>query len=254
MLVDSSEYFDDNGEPKTNPGSNVGRAVTPLENQAVRLGEGDPPITGKTAVIGPPPGGPRAPGPSIPVVTPAPNVQVRPSVFGMPAVSAPEPGQGSLHGRPSNPGRGSDGLPPIVRPDRPAGGPPVLGAGPNPSGVGTPRPSPMPARPSPQAPPMPEPVAAATGGGGRLALFGGIGAVIFLLLGVVGFLLLRGPAQGFIMVELPPEVRSKARVKLNAEDVDNKGGEVLQQVPAGEVIVTVSADGYKTFQQQVSVA
>jgi len=263
MLVDSSEYFDDNGEPKTNPGSpgspgsNVGRAVTPLENQAVRLGEGDPPITGKTAVIGPPGGAPRTTGPSIPVVTPAPNVQVRPSVFGMPAVSAPEPGQGgSLHGRPSNPGRGPDGLPPIVRPDRPAGGPPVLGPGPNPSGVGTPRPSPLPARPAPQAPPppMPEPVVAATGGGGRLALFGGIGAVFVLLLGVVGFLLLRSPNLGFIMVELPLEVRSKAQVKLNATDVAPTSGDILQQVPAGEVIVTVSAEGYKTFQKQVTVA
>ena len=57
----------------------------------MQLGEGEVPITGKTAVIGPPPGAggppPRMSSPNIPVVTPAPNVQVRPSVFGMPAAA-----------------------------------------------------------------------------------------------------------------------------------------------------------------------
>jgi serine/threonine protein kinase len=259
MLVDSSEYFNENDEPKTQPGANVGRAITPLENQTVQLGEGEVPITGKTAVIGPPPGagGPqRAPTANIPVVTPAPNVQVRPSVFGMPAVSTPEPGLSSQPGRSGPPGRGSDGLPPIVRPERPAGGPPVLGPGPNPSGVGTPRPGPVPSRQvMPSSPGVPETASGGAGKGGsnRNLLLGGIGAVGFVLLGVIGFLLLRSPDMGFIMVELPPELRSKAQVSLNAQSVQATGGDVLQQVPAGPVLVIVAAEGYKTFEQTVTV-
>jgi serine/threonine protein kinase len=260
MLVDSSEYFNENDEPKTNPGTSPGRTVTPLENETVQLGDGEVPITGKTAVIGPPAGSggpPRVSSPNIPVVTPAPNVQVRPSVFGMPSVGAPEPGPGSLPGRSGPQGRNpGDGLPPIVRPDRPSGGPPVLGPGGNPSGMGTPRPGPAPFRPAPAPAPVPAIPEAATGGTGgsnRAVLFGGIGAVGVVLLGVIGFLLLRSPDMGFIMVELPPEIRSKAQVSLNAQNVAITGGDVLQQVPAGSVLVMVAADGYKTFEKMVTV-
>jgi serine/threonine protein kinase len=262
LLVDSSEYFNEGDEPKTNPGTSPGRTVTPLENQTVQLGEGEVPITGKTAVIGPPPGAggpPRLSSPNIPVVTPAPNIQVRPSVFGMPAVSGPDAASGSLPGRPAPAGRNpGDGLPPIVRPDRPAGGPPVLGPNANAAGMGTPRPAPMPARPVQTPAPTPavsEPAEAtgSTGGPNRMVLFGGIGAAAIVLLGVLAFFLMRSPDLGFIMVELPPEIRAKAQVKLNAQAVAANNGDILQQVPAGEVLVTISAEGYKPFEKSVSV-
>ncbi len=260
MLVDSAEYFDDNDEPKTVPG--VGRTVTPVGSPAVQAGQGLSPVTGKTAILDASPVSAagsatpaRPPGPNIPVVTPSPNVQVRPSVFAMPAVpeSAAPPSRQASAVR--NTG---DGLPPIARPERLPGAPPVLGAGANPSGMGMQRP-PIPSRPAPMpapAPPAPEldaPVAASAGGANRMMLFAGLGGVVLLLLGVLGIFLLRSPDLGFIMVELPPEVRSKAQVKLNTQDVASNNGDILQQVPAGPVIVTVSADGYKTFQQTVTV-
>jgi hypothetical protein len=87
----------------------------------------------------------------------------------------------------------------------------------------------------------------------RMVLFGGIGGVAILLLGVLGFFLLRSPALGFIMVELPQDVRSKAQVTLNAQPVPATSGDILQQVPSGNVVVMVTADGYKTFQETVAV-
>jgi serine/threonine protein kinase len=265
MLVDSSEYFNDNDEPTTQPGVSPGRTITPADNQTVQLGEGEIPITGKTAVIGPPPGvgagqaaQPRPSAPNIPVVTPAPNVQIRASVFGMPAVPAAD-GNGAMPGRPPATGRNpGDALPRIVRPEPPAGGPPVLGAA-NPAVPGTPRPGPAPARPLPSSPAVqpvddsPEPEALAGGGANRTLIFAGIGGAALLVLALIGFLVLRSPALGFIMVELPQDVRSKAQVTLNAQPVPATAGDILQQVPAGSVVVMVSADGYKTFQETVTV-
>ncbi|MDY7228569.1 serine/threonine protein kinase [Hyalangium rubrum] len=247
MLVDSSEYFNDSDEPTTQPG--VGRKVTPLESQSVGLDEGEPPVTGKTAVIGPPQSvPPRASLSNIPVVTPSPNVQVRPSVFAMPAVQPAgelppvvRPGPGA---RP--PG---DGLPRIARPEGPHGGPPVLGqAGPG----GTPRPAPPPARPQhveAQPPGVPPPAA----GPNKTVLFAGIGGVVFLVLVVLGIFLLRSPSVGFVMVELPQEVRSSAQVTLNAEAFPVSNGMVLQQMPSGPVIVMVNAEGFKPFTQTIIV-
>jgi serine/threonine protein kinase len=274
MLVDSAEYFDENDEPKTQPG--VGRSVTPLESERMGLADGEPPITGKTAVIGPPGGGnpalPRTPTSSnIPVVTPSPNVQVRPSVFGMPAVgSASEP---PASNRSSNPGRNpGDGLPRIVRPEPPAGGPPMLSpAGSSPPNRGpasaaptTPSLPPLGARPPPPPPPPAnrqaqeadpddEEPSERPQGRSKAVLFGGIGAVALVVMGMVGFLLTRAPALGFIMVELPPGVAGKATVLLNTQQAPVSNGVVLQQVTAGPVVVAVSAEGYKAFTQTVTV-
>jgi eukaryotic-like serine/threonine-protein kinase len=265
MLVDSSEYFDENDEPKTQPG--VGRALTPLESQRVALGDGEAPSTGKTAVIGPPQGASasRSPTANIPVVTPAPNVQVRPSVFGMPAVGSPSEPQGAPN-RTSSPGRNpGDGLPRIVRPEHPSGGPPML----SPAGSSNPsRPPPSAAPTTPSLPPLggrpPPPVNREPRdtdddppehpqGMGRGVLFGAIAVVALLVLGAVGFVLTRAPAVGFIMVELPPGVKDKAQVMLNAQPASVSNGVVLQQVSAGSVIVSVSAEGYKAFTQTVTV-
>src|SRR6185312_7738274 len=131
-LVDSREYFDDEDEPTTQPGAK-GRTVTPLESERAALGDSSEVATGKTAVIGPPQGAqnaPRVTAGNIPVVTPTPNVQVRPSVFGMPSVG---PGADAGTSRPP-PGRNpGDGLPRIVRPEGPGSGPPMLSPSSNPS-------------------------------------------------------------------------------------------------------------------------
>jgi len=265
MLVDSSEYFDENDEPKTQPG--VGRAVTPLESQRMGLGEGEAPSTGKTAVIGPPGGSAsRTSTANIPVVTPSPNVQVRPSVFGMPAVGAQPEAHGGAN-RSSSPGRNpGEGLPRIVRPEPPSGGPPML----SPAGSSHPsRPPPSAAPTTPSLPPLgarPPPPSAGreerdsdedpperSRGSNRGVLLGAVGLVALLVLGAVGFFLTRAPPVGFIMVELPPGVKDKAQVLLNAQPAPVSNGVVLQQVAAGPVIVAVSAEGYKAFTQTVNV-
>ncbi|MFL5343664.1 MAG: protein kinase domain-containing protein [Hyalangium sp.] len=277
MLVDSREYFDDADEPTTQPGANVGRAVTPAEQPQVGLGEGEAPTTGKTAVIGPPQGTqpPRVSNPNIPVVTPTPNVQVRPSVFGMPAV----PGEGAASV--SRPGAGSrppgDGLPRIVRPEPPANGPPMLSPtgtlpppstpqgrpGPNmaaaPAFTPAHHPPPAVARPAPQVrveqeeEQAPGNAPALLFGQNRNLVFAAIGAVAVILVLVAAFLLTRAPATGFIVVQLPQQVKGKARVMLNSQPASVSEGFVLQPIASGPVSVVVSADGYTPFSQVVTV-
>jgi hypothetical protein len=274
MLVDSSEYFDENDEPRTQPG--VERSVTQPEMEQVALGDGDAPPTGKTAVLGPSSGASAQPArPSstaIPVVTPTPNVQVRPSVFGMAALGA-QADAPAVANRTSSPGRPSaDGLPRIVRPEPPAGGPPMLspaGRDSNPSGPGlrplppvshsaptAPHAAPMGARPSHGARDMRDtqlPPTARPQGSNKMVLFGAIGAGALVVLGVVGFLLMRSPPTGFIMVELPPAVGAKAQVMLNAQPAQVSNNVVLEPVQAGPVMVAVSVEGYKTFTKTVEV-
>ncbi|SET27369.1 serine/threonine-protein kinase [Stigmatella erecta] len=242
MLVSPGEYFDDAEEPTTMPGA-VGRAITPLETPAAqRLGEGEEPSTGKTAVIGPPPSThppmPRAPSmPNLPPVSSPPSVQVRASMIGMPLVTPP--GQESPPS--ARQGRGSDGLPRIAR-----GEPPVLGA----AGHAP--------RPAPALPPEPKSAEHSTDlntmGGNRKVLFlGAGGAAVALILLLVVLLMPSKPALGFIMVELPAAVRATAKVSLNGEPVASTTGDILQQMPAGPVVVMVSAEGYKAFTQTVTV-
>ncbi|MBN1207002.1 MAG: protein kinase [Myxococcaceae bacterium] len=275
MLVDSREYFDDADEPSTMPGA-ASRAITPLDTPAAmeEEEEGEPTNSGKTAVIGPPQSAsgapatasaPRASLTNIPVVTPTPNVQIRPSVLSMPAVGGLPEAAGAPGARPA-PGRmPGDGLPRIARPEHPAGGPPML----SPAGAQASAPAARPAVASPLAPASTPPVAPprpvsepsdtnapAPGlpfGQKRMAVFGGIGAVVLVLLGVIGFLMTRAPAMGFIMVELPSKLAGKAQVTLNAKPAQIQNGAVLLQVPAGEVVVMVSAEGYKAFSQTVNL-
>jgi eukaryotic-like serine/threonine-protein kinase len=248
MLVSPGEYFDDSEEPTTMPGA-VGRAITPLETPAAQqLGEGEEPSTGKTAVIGPPPSAaqpplPRAPSmPNVPSVSSPPSVQVRASMIGMPQLTPDAPPQ------PARPGRGPDGLPRIVR-----GDPPVLGAAAHP-----PRPVSTPA-PVSALPPEPKSAEHSTdlntmGGGARKGILLGAGGVALALIVLAVVLMMPSkPALGFIMVELPSAVRATAKVSLNAEAVDSSTGDILQQMPAGPVVVMVSAEGYKPFTQTVTV-
>jgi hypothetical protein len=90
-------------------------------------------------------------------------------------------------------------------------------------------------------------------GQNRMVVLGGIGivALVAVLLGV--FFLTRAPATGFIMVEVPQALRSKAQVTLNGQPASVSDGVVLQPVNAGPVIVRVSAEGYSAFMQTVTV-
>jgi hypothetical protein len=166
----------------------------------------------------------------------------------------------------------ADGLPRIVRPEAPAGGPPMLspsGRDSNPPGPAL-RPLPPVSAAAPTTPMGPSvgmrpshsgrdakdtqpPPSVKPQGSNKVVLFGAIGAGVFALLAVVGILLMRSAPTGFIMVELPPAVGAKAQVMLNAQPAKVSNNVVLEPVPAGPVMVAVSAEGYKTFTKTVEV-
>ncbi len=64
---------------------------------------------------------------------------------------------------------------------------------------------------------------------------------------LLGFLALRGPPQGGLSLEIsPPEVRSRAKVNVNGNDVGTPANwPLLQRVPAGTAVVMVTAEGFK---------
>nr|WP_246357677.1 serine/threonine-protein kinase [Pyxidicoccus fallax] len=293
QLVSSDHVFDDSPEPTTQPGAAVGRAVTPLETRAVPPGsEDEEPTTGKTAVIPPPstglpPSAPRLSHASMPatVPPPSPGLPPRPSMSVptlAPVDAAPQPPQ-----RPSR--GGDDGLPRINRnmpPDLSQGVsrsslPPDLSQGISRSALppelvqNAGRPAPVAARrhddeddQDQERPTAAVPALAARGLDKRVLLFGGAGLVALLLLIAVGVALSR-PGTGYVLVDMqqvPSEVRARARVMVNAEPVSLiqkvEAGEepkevpptVLRPVEAGQVMVVVSAEGYKTFTRTVEVA
>jgi hypothetical protein len=90
-------------------------------------------------------------------------------------------------------------------------------------------------------------------GQNRLVIFGAIGAVVVALFLVAVLLMTRAPATGFIMVEVPSQLKGKAQVTLNGQPANVSDGVVLQPVGAGPVIVRVSAEGYSAFMQTVNV-
>jgi hypothetical protein len=90
-------------------------------------------------------------------------------------------------------------------------------------------------------------------GSSRMVIFGAIGAAVLVALGVAAALFLMPPPTGFIMVELPPALSGKAQVMLNAQPAKVSNNVVLESVPAGNVMVMISAEGYKTFTQTVNV-
>jgi hypothetical protein len=108
-------------------------------------------------------------------------------------------------------------------------------------------------KPPPEAREQEEREPARLFGQSRTMVLAAIGAAALVLLGLIGFVLTRSPATGFIMVELPPEVKGKAQVTLNAQPAPVSNEVVLQPVASGSVMVAVSAEGFKTFTQTVVV-
>jgi len=95
-------------------------------------------------------------------------------------------------------------------------------------------------------------------GSGKAVLFGGLALLVLLVAGVVGFLMSR-PSTGYILVDLqgvPAEARGRVQVLLDTQPiaVDKGGTTVVREVTAGQVMVVVSAEGYKTFTSTEEVA
>jgi hypothetical protein len=89
-------------------------------------------------------------------------------------------------------------------------------------------------------------------------LFGGLALLVLMVVGALGFLFSR-PSTGFILVELqgvPAEARGRVQVLLDTQPVPVAPGDskVVKEVPAGQVMVMVSAEGYTTYTTTVEVA
>ncbi|NVJ22681.1 protein kinase [Myxococcus sp. AM011] len=287
QLVSSDHVFDERPEPTTQPGAAVGRAVTPLESRNPKQSddEDDEPTTGKTAVI-PPQAPPRNSLPSMPVLMPA-GAPARPSVT-VPTLMPSEVANSAPGPRGSR-GAGGDGLPRIVRegpsPDVSQGIPrsalpPDVSQGVSRAALaeglqgGHSRPPPMLGAGTPPRPPPPRhveqeedyeqedhPTAAVPALGRRgldkRVLYAIVGVAAVLLLGVVGWMASR-PGVGYVMLDLqrvPPEVRGRMQVTLDTQPipVEGTGTTLLREVTAGQVMVTVSAEGYKTFTRTLQV-
>jgi hypothetical protein len=95
-------------------------------------------------------------------------------------------------------------------------------------------------------------------GPNKAVLFGGLALLVLLVAGVAGWLMSRN-STGYILVELqgiPSEARSRVQVLLDTQPVplDKGGTSVVREVPAGQIMVVVSAEGYKTYTTTAEVA
>jgi serine/threonine protein kinase len=82
----------------------------------------------------------------------------------------------------------------------------------------------------------------------------GVAVALFLALAGVGVVLFSGPGEGFLYVEVPPELQGKARLSINGKEL---GEEItwpyFQKVPAGPTAVLITADGYQPVAESVQV-
>ncbi|HYO60109.1 PEGA domain-containing protein, partial [Archangium sp.] len=156
-----------------------------------------------------------------------------------------------------------DGVPRVVRPEPPVSAP-FMAVPPRPSQSRPPVTSPPPVMEEEPEPPR-EPVATqraapalvsawTAAAPNRLPLIAGLAALLVVALGVAGFLMTRPAPTGYILVNLPSELRVPVRVSFGGQELDtSKPGPVLQEVKVGPALVMVSAEGYKPFTQQVVI-
>jgi eukaryotic-like serine/threonine-protein kinase len=219
--VTGNAAFDENGEPVTQPGLAAPKPAPP------------PPPERLPPMRPPPP----------PAMAPAPVPSMR-----MPAAAAPAMANGS-----------QDRLPRIVREAPP---PDMLINRPAPS-TGMPiRPPMQPVREvSRPLPPPPEPREEPTdrsqlAGGRQWMLLGGGSLLLALLIALALFIFKQPspPPMGYLYLDVPAELRDKVKVKVNEEVLTGRQDwPLLRQVPAGQVAVLVSAEGYEPFAQVLQI-
>jgi eukaryotic-like serine/threonine-protein kinase len=78
-----------------------------------------------------------------------------------------------------------------------------------------------------------------------------VGALLLLLAGV-GVVLLRGQPQGFLLLQLPEELKGQATVNVDGRPVE--GWPPFLKVNAGPVAVSITAEGWHPFSAPVQVA
>nr|WP_225937556.1 protein kinase [Myxococcus sp. RHSTA-1-4] len=272
QLVSSDHVFDDSPEPTTQPGASVGRAVTPLETRAVPPPPAyEEPTGNKTAVIPPPSSAPRLSHANMPAVSPGMPPRASMSVPTLaPVDAAPpptlRPGRASEDGLPrinrNLPPDMSQGIPRSALPPDVSQGIPRSALPPTPPALG---PAPVAARHQDEEdddgdqerPTAAVPALAARSPGKRGMLIGAAAVVLLLVLAAAGWALSR-PGVGYIMVDLqkvPAKARGNVRVMLDTQPVPVEQGSttLLREVTAGQVMVVVSAEGYKPFTKTVEV-
>ncbi len=251
QLVSSDHEFADTPEPTTQPGAAVGRAVTPLESPAPFLGDGEEPVSGRTAVIPPP--APLPPSPTHPPRLSHANIPVVRPQQSVPTLAPLEMQSSPPAGPAPRTSRGS-GLPRMTRDVPTVGEPP-------------PRPAP-PVAPayeddeeeddSHELPTGSMAAVAPQDPRRKKMILGAVGAAAVVLLALLGWAF-SGPGVGYVLVDLqnvPSEVRNRVQVRLDTQLVPLEGGSatLLREVPAGKVMVVVSAEGFNTFTKTVEVA
>ncbi|WP_370459052.1 serine/threonine-protein kinase [Aggregicoccus sp. 17bor-14] len=89
----------------------------------------------------------------------------------------------------------------------------------------------------------------------RRALLAAASLALLAAAGAAGYRLLpREPAQGFLLVDVPPELRGLARVSVNGEDLGAPmQWPLLRRVAAGPALVQVTAPGREPFRTPVRV-
>jgi serine/threonine protein kinase len=260
MVVSSPEYLD---EPTTQPGLvGPGRTVTPVEVPRAPVIDEQP--AQRMASLRTP-GLSAPPRPSIPTLSPAPPSaesttvarQGRNTMDGLRAVR-PEPPVSE----PSIVPRASLAAMPAVaapRPQQMAPPPPLLEEPESQDAMELTPATPLRAaaaaqRGAPVAAPSPALAAAsAKTAPNRLPLIAGLAVLLLVMAGAAGFFLSRPAPMGYILVNVPSEVKGPVRVSFGGQELDSSNLPVLQQVKVGPALVMVSAEGYHPFTEQVVI-
>ncbi|MFY0529389.1 serine/threonine protein kinase [Archangium gephyra] len=267
MVVSSPEYLD---EPTTQPGLvGPGRTVTPVEVPRAPVIDEQPAqrmASVRTPVVSAPPR------PSIPTLAPAPPSaesttvarQGRNTMDGMRAVRPSDPpvSEPSIVPRAS-----MTAMPAVAAPrtPQPAPPPPLLDEPESQDAMELTPATPLraaaaaqrvpPAASSPAIAAVAAPARAPeTAAANRLPLIAGLAVLLLVMAGVGGFLMSRPVPMGYILVNVPPDLKVPYRVSFGGQELETpKSGPLLQQVKVGPALVMVSAEGYHPFTQQVDI-
>jgi serine/threonine protein kinase len=267
MVVSSPEYLE---EPTTQPGLvGPGRTVTPVEVPRPPVIDEQP--AQRMAALRSP-GLAAPPRPSIPTLAPVPPSaesttvarQGRNTMDGLRAVR-PEP---PVAEPPIVPRASSAGMPAVASSRTPVAPPPPLleepesqdameltPATPLRAAAAAHRATPAAAPTAPALTPVAAP-APAPGKAGRnlMPLIAGLAVLLLVMAGVAGFLMSRPLPMGYVLVNVPSEVKGPIRVSFGGQELDTSKLPLLQEVKAGPALVMVSADGYHPYTQQVVIA
>jgi hypothetical protein len=77
--------------------------------------------------------------------------------------------------------------------------------------------------------------------------------VALLIVGVVGVVLLKPPASGLVMINVPDAVATSATVSINGKALTEKEWPQIISVPVGKVTVMVKAPGYEALVETLEV-